>query len=151
GEPRRRVVERGGDAERRRAVARRAALRRLGLAELAGVDVVVTALAGPRDAAVGGRRGALLLRAVARGAGGAGVRAGERERGVVDPRLVPVEGGVAASAAAGGDLAVELRAVRVGVAVRARLLRHRELDARTRPRVAAAARRGDVLALEREA
>ena len=48
------------------------------------------------------------------------------------------------------ELALEHVAVRVFVAVRARLRRHRELHARMRVAVACATRRGDVLAVERK-
>src|SRR5262249_49388050 len=69
---------------------------------------------------------------------------------VIDLRLVPVERRVAVRAAAGGDLGVELRAVRIGVAIAAGLARDREREPRPAAGVTAAARHRDMLALEPE-
>src|SRR5262249_39611949 len=74
------VIERVRDRERRRVVAGVAVLRRLRLAELARVDIVVTALAHARDAAVRRWRRALRVLAMARGTRGARVDAEQRPR-----------------------------------------------------------------------
>ena len=152
---RRLVIERARDRERRRIVAALALLRGLSLPELTRVDVVVTALARARDAAIGGGIGALLLRAVAGGARGSRVRANERPRRVIDLRLVPVDRGVAGRATAHDPRVIKRRPRKrrggpvAGLAARRRRHMRGCLTPRRRPVVAGRAPAHDPRVIER--
>ena len=100
-------------------VATRAIPHRFRQAELAAVNVFVTALALARNAAVRSRRRAGFLFAVARAACGSLVRTEQRPGRVIDVRLVPIGRRVTLGAAALRHLFRKLITVRVGVAVRA--------------------------------
>lgn len=110
----------------------------------------MTAFALARDPAIRDGLGAFLLLAVTRRARCTRVRTDERPDRVIDLRLVPVERRVTLRAATLRHLGRELRAVRVRVAVRARLLWLHEGEARSRAGMTAAARRRAMLAVERE-